>query len=76
MCKLIDLKKDDYLLDPCCGSGTFLTNAMAYMLKQTTKYDEQFTIKENHVIGIEKNDFNATLAGINMMLHGDGASNI
>lgn len=76
MCKLIDLKKEDYLLDPCCGSGTFLTNAMAYMLKQTTNYDEQFSIKENHVIGIEKNDFNATLAGINMMLHGDGASNI
>ena len=76
MCQLIDLKKDDYLLDPCCGSGTFLTNAMAYMLQQTSDINEQNSIKNNHIIGIEKNDFNATLAGINMMLHGDGSSNI
>ena len=76
MCKLIDLQYDDIILDPCCGSGTFLTNAMAYMLNKTDNFDEQVNIKNNNIIGIEVDEFNACLAGINMMLHGDGASNI
>lgn len=76
MCRLVDLKCDDILLDPCCGSGTFLINGMAYMLQQTNDFDKKINIKENNIIGIEVDDFNACLAGINMMLHGDGASNI
>lgn len=76
MYKLINCNKNDVILDPTCGSGTFLTNAMANMLSETTDPEEQKNIKENHLIGIEKEAFNATLAGINMMLHGDGASNI
>lgn len=76
MCKLIDLKKTDCLLDPCCGSGTFLTNAMAFMLKTSNDEEEQKNIKENNILGFEIKHFNACLAGINMMLHDDGASKI
>ena len=74
MYKLAKCGKDNTILDPTCGSGTFLTNAMANMLYEAP--NESKDIKENHLIGIEINDFNATLAGMNMMLHGDGASNI
>lgn len=76
MFKLINCSKDDVILDPTCGSGTFLTNALALMLDEATTSEEKNNIKENQLIGIEYDDFNATLAGINMMLHGDGASNI
>ncbi len=76
MYRLIDCSKNDVILDPTCGSGTFLTNAMANMLNECETEEERRDVKENRVLGIEDNDFNATLAGINMMLHGDGASNI
>lgn len=74
MFKIALCDKDSFILDPTCGSGTFLTNAMANMLYQSPQ--EAKEIQENRLIGIESNDFNATLAGMNMMLHGDGASNI
>lgn len=76
MFKLIDCQKNDITLDPTCGSGTFLINSLALMLSQTSDIYEINCIKENNLIGIECDDFNATLAGINMMLHGDGSSNI
>jgi len=68
--------KNSIILDPTCGSGTFLTNAMANMWAETTSNEEQINISLNQLFGIESNTFNATLAGINMMLHGDGASHI
>ncbi|MDE6885525.1 MAG: N-6 DNA methylase [Helicobacteraceae bacterium] len=74
MYKIANCSKDNTILDPTCGSGTFLTNAMANMLYEAPS--ESKNIQENRLIGIEANDFNATLAGMNMMLHGDGASNI
>ncbi|WP_404913682.1 N-6 DNA methylase [Mesomycoplasma hyopneumoniae] len=83
---------NDVVLDPTCGSGTFLTNAMANMFQDVYSFfknkklskekEEQYSnqackdIKSNKLIGIELNEFNATLAGINMLLHGDGSSNI
>jgi type I restriction-modification system DNA methylase subunit len=76
MYKIINCNKNDVILDPTCGSGTFLTNAMANMLEETDDHQEQMQIMENNIFGIENDDFNATLAGINMLLHGDGASNI
>lgn len=76
MFKLINCNKNDVILDPTCGSGTFLTNSLALMLDECNNIDEKHHIKENNLIGIEYDDFNATLAGINMMLHGDGSTNI
>jgi type I restriction-modification system DNA methylase subunit len=76
MYKLIGCTYKDTILDPTCGSGTFLTNAMSNMLYETNNDEEKKLIKEERIIGIESNPFNATLAGINMMLHGDGASHI
>lgn len=72
---LTDCSSKNTIMDITCGSGTFLTNSMAQMLKEAPS-EEHANIKENQIIGIEKNTFNATLAGMNMMLHGDGASNI
>jgi type I restriction-modification system DNA methylase subunit len=46
------------------------------MLSEIDNHEEQKNIKENQLLGIEINAFNSTLAGMNMMLHGDSASNI
>lgn len=73
---------DNIILDPTCGSGTFLVNSMFKMLNEIKEKpkEEKFALRknivENQLIGIEYKMFNVTLAGINMMLHGDGSSNI
>lgn len=76
MYKITYCSKDSAILDPTCGSGTFLTNCMANMWSETDDPKEHENIALHQLFGIEANAFNATLAGINMMLHGDGASHI
>ena len=82
MYKLAECNYTNTILDPTCGSGTFLVNAMFNMLDELKNVDKNDYLKikknifENQLIGIEDKPFNSTLAGINMMLHGDGSSNI
>lgn len=76
MIKLIDLSIDDVVLDPTCGSGTFLINSMFYLTNLANNDEKKDYIKLHQLIGIELDPFNATLAGINMLLHGDGSSQI
>ncbi|AFI06049.1 hypothetical protein HCD_05235 [Helicobacter cetorum MIT 99-5656] len=80
MYDLAECSCENFILDPACGSGTFLITAMNRMFKEVKNIpngDELAKdIKQNQLIGIEVNDFNATLAGLNVMLHGDGASYI
>ena len=77
MYKLANCSKDNYILDPTCGSGTFLVIAMFNMIKECKNKIEMINdVKNNQLIGIDDKPFNTTLAGINMMLHGDGSSNI
>lgn len=47
MYKIADCSKDNTILDPTCGSGTFLVNAMMNMLSETDNHEEQKNIKEN-----------------------------
>lgn len=54
MYRLINCSKNDVILDPTCGSGTFLTNALINMFSETDDEDEKKEIKENRIIGIEK----------------------
>lgn len=77
---LANCNSESCILDPTCGSGTFLLISMINMIK-SIKNEKDYEIKkkrilENNLIGIENSMFNATLASINMMLHGDGSSNI
>ncbi len=80
MYQLAECNYTNTILDPTCGSGTFLVNAMFNMLNEIKENNNYHRLKkdifENQLIGIEDKPFNATLAGINMMLHGDGSSNI
>lgn len=75
-CELIELKNDDIVLDPCCGTGGFLVAAMHHMLEQTTDEIERKNIKQKQLHGFELQPYMFTIATTNMILRGDGKSNL
>ena len=74
---LAEINKDSVVIDNCCGTGGFLISAMKRM--EDLAHDDTEKIKEIHskqLIGIENNQKMFCLACSNMMLRGDGKSNI
>ncbi|RHW46825.1 adenine methyltransferase [Bombilactobacillus bombi] len=76
MTELIDIKSNDYVLDPACGSAGFLISAMDKMLSNVNSEKEKSDIKQNHLYGIELQEKLFTVATTNMILRGDGKSNL
>lgn len=76
MCDLIDINEDDYVLDPCCGSGGFLIAAMNKMLHKSVDEYKNSHIKQEQLHGIELQQKLFTIATTNMILRGDGKSNL
>lgn len=76
MCELIDINENDYVLDPCCGSGGFLIAAMNKMLEETDDKNKKDNIKQEQLHGIELQQKLFTIATTNMILRGDGKSNL
>lgn len=75
-CDLVDLKSDDRVLDPCCGTGGFLVASMHKMLKKATSKSDEINIRQNQLLGIEQRSDMFTIATTNMILRGDGKSNL
>lgn len=74
--ELIDIKPDDIVFDPCCGTGGFLISAMHSMLKKAKTDEEKRHIKTYQLHGIEQKAYMFTIATTNMILRGDGKSNL
>lgn len=75
-CELADLKADDKVLDPCCGTAGFLIAAMHKMIKQTKDETVRRHIKRDQLFGLELQPYMFTIATTNMILRGDGKSNL
>jgi type I restriction-modification system DNA methylase subunit len=85
MTKLIEIKPTQTILDPSCGTGSFLISAMNKMI-ETVKNDQHLTdnekqnfikdIKRNQLLGIEMQEKMFTIATTNMILRGDGKSRL
>ena len=76
-CDLAEVNQDSVVLDNCCGTGGFLISAMQSMISQAKgDKDKENHIKNNQIVGIEFQDDIYALAVSNMILHGDGKSNI
>lgn len=75
-CDLADLKPTDSVLDPCCGTAGFLIASMHRMLLQTKNETQQRNIKANQLHGMELQPYMFTIATTNMILRGDGKSNL
>jgi 16S rRNA G966 N2-methylase RsmD len=75
MCGLAEVNKNSTVVDICCGSGTFLVTAMSKMFKDASDKDIE-RIRKYSLFGIESQDEIYTLAIANMIIRGDGKSNI
>jgi type I restriction-modification system DNA methylase subunit len=75
-CDLVDIKSDDVVLDPCAGTAGFLIAAMHHMLVQTDSETERKNIRQKQLHGIESQPYMFTIATTNMILRGDGKSNL
>ncbi|MEG1737965.1 MAG: N-6 DNA methylase [Odoribacter sp.] len=75
-CELAQLKSSDKVLDPCCGTAGFLIAAMHKMVKMTDDEVQRRSIKRDQLFGIELQSYMFTIATTNMILRGDGKSNL
>ncbi|MFQ5572724.1 MAG: class I SAM-dependent DNA methyltransferase [Nitrosopumilaceae archaeon] len=72
---VLDVKPNDYVLDPACGTGGFLVSAFDYVRNSANKNQvEEF--KNHHIFGIEQDDEVVALALVNMIFRGDGRNNM
>lgn len=83
MCRITDVDRTKVVLDATCGSGSFLVQAMVKELAdcrrgRTESEAQQLMkeVKEKHIYGIEVEEKAYGLATTNMLIHGDGNSNI
>ncbi|HFR3976400.1 TPA: class I SAM-dependent DNA methyltransferase [Streptococcus suis] len=76
MTDLIDIQANDYVLDPACGSGAFLISAMNRMTERAKDEEEVKHIKQHQLLGVERQEKMFTVAATNMILRGDGKSNL
>lgn len=76
MCDVIGINRNSRVLDPCCGSGAFLVRAMVNALNDCQTEEEQTEVKKHHIYGIEAEDKAFGLSTTNMLIHGDGNSNV
>ncbi|MFL1469457.1 HsdM family class I SAM-dependent methyltransferase [Paraclostridium bifermentans] len=76
MTKITGVNKNSVILDPCCGSGSFLVRAMTQAFDDCATAEEQENVKKHQIFGIEYDESIYGLATTNMLIHGDGNSNI
>ncbi len=80
------LEPSDLVIDPACGSGGFLLQALKkireeraaqYAPEGTVEFDSLWrNYASRNLFGIEINDEIARVAKMNMILHGDGHANV
>lgn len=76
MCDVIGINRHSVILDPCCGSGAFLVRAMTEAMADCDTEKEKNSVKNNQIYGIEYEETAFGLSTTNMLIHGDGNSNI
>ena len=76
MAKIVGVNKQSVILDPCCGSGSFLVSAMAQALSDCSSALEEENVKKAQIFGIEIDKNAYGLATTNMLILSDGHSNV
>ena len=77
MVNLLNPKVGDKIYDPCCGTGGFLLECFKHLLKNSNIDDAEIkrVIREESIYGRELTS-TARISKMNMILFGDGHSNI
>lgn len=83
MCCLTEVDRTKVVLDGTCGSGSFLVQAMVKEFADCHRGSSEREIKlfkeivaSRHIYGIEADENAYGLAATNMLIHGDGNSNL
>lgn len=76
--RILQVNKDDKVLDAACGSGAFLVKSMSNMIREAggMTTDKAAEIKESQLFGIEFDREIFALACANMLIHKDGKTNL
>ena len=83
--EILEPQRDNFILDPACGSGGFLLYALDYVRREADRRQTPGTVAhfqywhnfaQNNLFGIEVNDELARVAKMNMIIHDDGHTNI
>ncbi|WP_296202809.1 N-6 DNA methylase [uncultured Corynebacterium sp.] len=83
-CRVTEVNRNTRLFDGACGSGSFLVQGMVKALADCTKMNgtqqqkeaQQAKIRREHIYGVEIEEKAYGLSTTNMLIHGDGNSNI
>lgn len=84
MCRIAEVNRNKRVFDGTCGSGSFLVQAMVKeladcenaKLTDIEKRELRENIKKNNIFGVEIEETAFGLSTTNMLIHGDGNSNI
>ena len=84
MCRVTDIDRTKRIFDGTCGSGSFLVQAMVLELADCNhqkatdaeKAEMRQKVVKEHIYGIELEEKAFGLSTTNMLIHGDGNSNI
>lgn len=76
MCKVVGINRKSVVLDPCCGSGAFLVRAMTEAMDDCDTDEQRDDVKKKQIHGYEYEETAFGLSTTNMLIHGDGNSNI
>lgn len=84
MCRVTEVDRNKRVFDGTCGSGSFLVQAMVKELADCEKAKitdsekriKRESIKKNNIYGVEIEEVAFGLSTTNMLIHGDGNSNI
>lgn len=83
-CRVTEVNRNTRIFDGACGSGSFLVQGMVKAIADCTamngtqqqKEAQQAKIRREHIYGVEIEEKAYGLATTNMLIHGDGNSNI
>ena len=83
--QMLDIRADDFVMDPACGSGGFLLHALDHVRSLASDYYEEdskehfdywHSFAEKRLFGVEINQEIARVAKMNMIVHDDGHTNV
>jgi type I restriction enzyme M protein len=72
--RLLKLQWDDLIIDPACGTGGFLVQAMVEMGRRVTDKAELSRWAQTHLYGIDKDKIGVKLTKAVMQIAGDGSA--
>ena len=77
--KMLNPKADEYIIDPACGSGGFLIQAMQYVWNtylKTADKTAKIDYARKYIYGIDFDEKSVKIARALMLIAGDGKSHI